>query len=148
MNVMTRMLLGKRYFGAGDAGHREAQDFKQTIHDVFWLLGVHPVGDYLPFLRWLDIGGYEKKMIEVEKNMDAFHKSIVKEHRRKALDPKAPADFVDVLLSLPGEKGEQQLSDQIIKALVQVLYSQKHTLESRSSFDLHICISKFIRRMY
>lgn len=132
MNNVTRMLLGKQYFGAGSGGPQEAVEFMHITHELFRLLGVIYLGDYLPFWRWVDPYGCEKKMREVEKRVDDFHIKIIEEHRkRKAREGKRKKnigdvdngeemDFVDVLLSLPGEDGREHMDDVEIKALIQV----------------------------
>ncbi|XP_010054863.2 cytochrome P450 703A2 [Eucalyptus grandis] len=129
MNNVTRMLLGKQYFGAGSSGPQEAMEFMHVTHQLFRLLGVIYLGDYLPFWRWIDPHGCEKKMREVEKRVDDFHTKIIEEHRRAAAAGEAKAaavlagdsdmDFVDVLLSLPGEDGRDRMDDVEIKALIQ-----------------------------
>ncbi|KAK4593991.1 hypothetical protein RGQ29_017887 [Quercus rubra] len=126
MNNVTRMLLGKQYFGVESAGPQEAVEFMHITHELFWLLGLIYLGDYLPFWRWVDPYGCEKKMREVEKRVDNFHTKIIAEHR-KARERKrkekgeddGELDFVDVLLSLPGEDGKQHMDDKEIKALIQ-----------------------------
>lgn len=124
MNNVTRMLLGKQYFGAGSGGPEEAMDFMHITHELFRLLGLIYLGDYLPFWRWVDPYGCEKKMREVEKRVDNFHMKIIEEHRkRKESEGKrddGDMDFVDVLLSLPGEDGKKHMDDVEIKALIQV----------------------------
>jgi hypothetical protein len=75
-------------------------------------------------------------MREVEKKVDDFHQKIIDEHRRareakktrrSSLDDdddgKEEMDFVDVLLSLPGENGKEHMDDMEIKALMQVICS-------------------------
>ncbi|GAV57802.1 p450 domain-containing protein [Cephalotus follicularis] len=128
MNNVTRMLLGKQYFGAGSAGPQEAMEFMHITHELFWLLGVIYLGDYLPIWRWLDPFGCEKKMREVEKRVDDFHMKIIEEHKRARVVKQKEArgeedggemDFVDVLLSLPGEDGKDHMDDVEIKALIQ-----------------------------
>lgn len=125
MNNVTRMLLGKQYFGGKSAGPGEASEFMHVTHELFWLLGLIYLGDYLPFWRWIDPYSCEKKMREVEKRVDDFHTKIIQEHRSKAQSPNfqfdGPMDFVDVLLSLPGENGKPHLDDTEIKALIQVI---------------------------
>ncbi|OMO64268.1 Cytochrome P450 [Corchorus capsularis] len=128
MNNVTRMLLGRQYFGAESAGPQEAMEFMHITHELFWLLGVIYLGDYLPIWRWVDPHGCEKRMREVEKRVDDFHEKIIEEHR-KAREGKNPEfgkendgeemDFVDVLLSLPGEDGKEHMDDKDIKALIQ-----------------------------
>jgi cytochrome P450 len=122
MNNVTRMLLGKQYFGSKSAGPQEAIEFMHITHELFWLLGVVYLGDYLPMWRWVDPHGCEKKMREVEKRVDDFHSKIIEEHR-KALkcEDDQELDFVDILLSLPGENGKEHMEDVEIKALIQVL---------------------------
>jgi laurate 7-monooxygenase len=129
MNNVTRMLLGKQYFGLQSAGPGEAMEFMHITHELFFLLGLIYLGDYLPAWRWVDPYGCEKKMREVEKKVDDFHQKIIDEHRRareaKKSDPldddsKDEMDFVDVLLSLPGENGKVHMDDVEIKALMQV----------------------------
>ncbi|PON36484.1 Cytochrome P450, E-class, group I [Parasponia andersonii] len=130
MNNVTRMLLGKQYFGTGSAGPQEAMEFMHITHELFRLLGLIYLGDYLPIWRWVDPYGCEKKMREVEKRVDDFHIKIIEEHRkRKAREGKRTGseeeengdeiDFVDVLLSLPGEDGKEHMDDVEIKALIQ-----------------------------
>ncbi|GAB2271823.1 hypothetical protein Dimus_006654 [Dionaea muscipula] len=122
MNNVTRMLLGKQYFGAGSSGPQEAMEFMHITHELFWLLGLIYLGDYLPIWRWIDPYRCEKKMMEVERRIDEFHTRIIEEHRRSARDrmeKDGELDFVDVLLSLPGEDGKEHMEDTEIKALIQ-----------------------------
>lgn len=126
MNNVTRMLLGKQFFGPGSlVSPKEAQEFMHITHKLFWLLGVIYLGDYLPFWRWVDPSGCEKEMRDVEKRVDTFHTKIIEEHRkakRGKEDNNGEMDFVDVLLSLPGENGKEHMDDVEIKALIQVLF--------------------------
>lgn len=93
-------------------------------HKLFRLLGVIYLGDYLPFWRWVDPYGCEKEMKDVEKRVDKFHTKITEEHRRTKREREdnnndnGEMDFVDVLLSLPGDNGKEHIE---IKALIQVL---------------------------
>lgn len=132
MNNVTRMLLGKQYFGSESSGPQEAQEFMHITHELFRLLGVIYLGDYIPMWRWLDPYGCEKKMREVEKRVDDFHSKIIEEHREarrskrnkmqgEKEEEEEEMDFVDVLLSLPGEDGKEHMDDVEIKALIQVL---------------------------
>lgn len=121
MNNVTRMLLGKQYFGVGSDGPQEAVEFMHITHELFWLLGLIYLGDYLPVWRWIDPFGCERKMRQVEKMVDDFHSKIIQQHRENKEDgDDSHMDFVDVLLSLPGEDGKKHMDDLEIKALIQV----------------------------
>ncbi|KAJ0975709.1 hypothetical protein J5N97_017674 [Dioscorea zingiberensis] len=129
MNNVTRMLLGKQFFGEENAGREGAAEFMELTHELFWLLGLIYLGDYLPAWRWVDLlFGCEKKMREVERKVDEFHQKIIEEHRVARMEKEkvggvagdhGQLDFVDVLLSLPGQQGKERMEDVEIKALMQ-----------------------------
>ncbi|QCD86178.1 flavonoid 3'-monooxygenase [Vigna unguiculata] len=107
-------------------GPQEAMEFMHITHELFWLMDVIYLGDYLPMWRWFDPYGCEKKMREVEKRVDDFHSKIIEEHRKareykkvRREESDGDMDFVDVLLSLPGEDGKEHMDDVEIKALIQ-----------------------------
>lgn len=133
MNNVTRMLLGKQYFGTDSAGPQEAMEFMHITHELFLLLGLIYLGDYLPVWRWVDPYGCEKRMRKVEKRVDDFHCKILEQHRKRREnqgvddDHDGEMDFVDVLLSLPGEDGQQHMDDVEIKALIQVIFHLSFT---------------------
>ncbi|KAK4418504.1 cytochrome [Sesamum alatum] len=145
MNNVTRMLLGKQYFGAESSGPQEAMEFMHITHELFWLLGLIYLGDYLPIWRWIDPYGCEKRMRQVEKRVDDFHAKIIEEHRKRRElkqgendDEDDEMDFVDVLLSLPGEDGNKHMDDVEIKALIQVDSNKElHGLRDTSSLQAH-----------
>lgn len=62
MNVMCRMLLGRREFAARGS---DPQDFKHLIHELFRLLGALNLRDFVPALGWLDLQGFERDMRQV-----------------------------------------------------------------------------------
>nr|GLL33631.1 cytochrome P450 CYP82D47-like [Ipomoea trifida] len=63
IDSMLHLLFGHRYEEVGGW-------VKEVFRRNFELLGMFIVGDYLPWLRWLDIGGYEKAIKENTKEMD------------------------------------------------------------------------------
>lgn len=97
LNVVLRMVAGKRYFGAVDVDEKEARRCQKAMRDFFHLLGVFMVADAIPYLRWLDIGGYESKMKETGKEMDRLVGEWLKEHRNKE---SGEVDFMDVMISI------------------------------------------------
>ncbi|CAI0403946.1 unnamed protein product [Linum tenue] len=67
MNMVMRMVAGKRYFGEeGKEGREEGERFKELIRDVFELSGTSNPVDFLPALRWVDFSGLEKRMRETQ----------------------------------------------------------------------------------
>lgn len=122
-NILTRMMLGKRHFGAGNAGPKEAAEHKNLIYAGFSLVNSFNVADYLPFLRPFDLQGHEKGMRKVMAKVDRIYDAIIKEHLQRRTEivgeeARTHSNFVDQLLSLPGENGEAQLSHTTIKAIL------------------------------
>ncbi|XP_010253830.1 PREDICTED: cytochrome P450 CYP82D47-like [Nelumbo nucifera] len=108
MNIVTRMIAGKRYFGAAnytDFSEEEVQKCKKAITEFMHLVGIFVVSDALPFLGWLDLQGHERAMKRTAKQLDHMLESWLKEHRckKRASEGIATADerdFMDVLLSI------------------------------------------------
>ncbi|XP_038716722.1 cytochrome P450 CYP82D47-like [Tripterygium wilfordii] len=105
-NVMFRIVVGKVY---SRKGQRDLK-WKQVLIDFFKLMGHFGVGDALPFLRWLDLGGVEKSMKRISKELDNYVEEWMEEHKRKRLsrgDGIVDEDFMDVMLSVLDDQMEE-----------------------------------------
>ncbi|XP_031097402.1 cytochrome P450 CYP82D47-like [Ipomoea triloba] len=120
MDIMTKILFGQRY-------DEEGNQTVVTIRRFFDLLGAFVVGDYLPWLRWMDIGGHEKAMKETAKEMDSLVEGWLQEHKRKRdTKPKEEEDFMDGLLSSFGDANDIPKdfgADTIVKATCMAMLS-------------------------
>ncbi|CAB4266270.1 unnamed protein product [Prunus armeniaca] len=61
-NVMTMMVVGKRFYGENVLDVEEAKNIQKVIRDGMDISGAANLGDFFPFLQWIDISGIEKKM--------------------------------------------------------------------------------------
>ncbi|KAA8528589.1 hypothetical protein F0562_035944 [Nyssa sinensis] len=121
LNMVVRMLVGKRYFLEEENG----VGFQKAINKLFEQPGMFLVSDAFPFLRWFDLGGSEKAMKKTAKEVDFIAQGWLDEHRRKRNCGQVKGDqqdFMDVLLSMfDGDKADEDLPagfdvDTIIKA--------------------------------
>ncbi|XP_059445282.1 cytochrome P450 CYP82D47-like [Corylus avellana] len=105
LNVVLRMVVGKRFdHGAADEdedeGNRRCQ---KALRDFFELMGTFVAADALPYLRWLDLGGYEKAMKRTAKDLDQALNGWLEEHKQRKVSGdqanKEHQDFMDVMLS-------------------------------------------------
>ncbi|KAJ7533357.1 hypothetical protein O6H91_13G045100 [Diphasiastrum complanatum] len=119
MNMMSRMLFGKKYFGKAHSLGREAATFRTIQEQLAAESAKIHLGDLFPMLRGFDLLGTEKNLRErVRPAMENFFAAIIAERKlQHHLDGgiKKHADFLDVLLSL---KDGDTVSDICIMALL------------------------------
>ena len=73
----------------------------------------------IPYLGWLDLGGHEKAMKKIAKELDSNLGQWLEEHKRKraTFETKREEDFMDIMLSvLDGTELEGYDADSINKA--------------------------------
>nr|XP_043637070.1 cytochrome P450 CYP82D47-like [Erigeron canadensis] len=103
MNTMLRMVAGKRYSGAVDGeDDKEMKKRREVMREWFQYLGQFVVADALPFLGWLDIGGYVKIMNRVAREVDSMVGKWLDEHRQKIAsgDDTEAKDAIDVMIEV------------------------------------------------
>ncbi|PSS26076.1 Cytochrome P450 82C2 like [Actinidia chinensis var. chinensis] len=107
MNVVLRIIVGKRYTGSGN---EELRRFQKAINEFILLIGIRMISDAIPLLGWLDVlNGYRGKMKRSAREMDCVLGEWLEEHRRKRLTGRideGERDFVDVMLSVMEEEEE------------------------------------------
>ncbi|KAL3502294.1 hypothetical protein ACH5RR_036743 [Cinchona calisaya] len=62
INIIMRMLAGKRYFGAETEDNDEGRRFRDIVGEMFELLHFNPV-DFFPFLKWIGFQNLEKRRV-------------------------------------------------------------------------------------
>ncbi|GJR82442.1 cytochrome P450 71A2-like protein [Tanacetum coccineum] len=80
-------------------------DFMDLLKRFVEILGVPSVGDYIPWLSWIDrLRRVEERAQNVSQDFDDFLKIVIEEHLEKKVGEKSPSnedqDLVDVLLDV------------------------------------------------
>ncbi|XP_040999348.1 trimethyltridecatetraene synthase-like [Juglans microcarpa x Juglans regia] len=126
LSVISRIVLGKKYFG--ESGHEKSivtlREFQEMLGELFLLNGVLNIGDWIPWLDFLDLQGYVKRMKTVSRKIDRFHDHVFEEHKTKRLGVKdfEPKDMVDLLLHLADDSNNQvNLTYDNVKGITQDL---------------------------
>ena len=129
LNVLMRMIAGKRYYGEDDvADEAEAKRFKEIITESFVIGGASNLGDFLPLMKLVEKRGIEKKMIALRKKRDEFVQELIDQHRRQMEDGNGDdtaesgtgrKSMIELLLSLQQTQPEYY-SDEIIRGLILV----------------------------
>ncbi|KAL6655502.1 hypothetical protein ACP70R_006328 [Stipagrostis hirtigluma subsp. patula] len=146
LGVICRIVLGKKYVvveeeAAGEARSPPATspaEFGAMADEFVFLSGAFNIGDLVPWLDWLDLQGYVRRMKRSRQKVDQLLDRVLDEHnerRRREGERFVARDMVDVLLHLADDPNlEVQLSRDNVKALIQDLFagatdSSSHTIE-------------------
>lgn len=131
LNIMMRMIAGKRYHGK-DVMNEEARQFQEVLKEMVVFIGAVNLEDFFPILRFVDIKGLKKSMVASMNKLDRLLQNLVDEHhRRRSGSTQTPNDssgkdkerkktFTDILLS-SRETEPEFLTDHTIKAITLVL---------------------------
>ncbi|KAF3446585.1 hypothetical protein FNV43_RR11765 [Rhamnella rubrinervis] len=123
LNVMMRMIAGKRYYGDNVTDAEEARMFQEIVRDTFRLGAATSISDFLPLLRWVGSRGYEKKLIELHKSRDGFMQKLIDEHKARAnrgSQQDKRKTMIEVLLGLQ-ESEPDYYTDEIVRGMMVVL---------------------------
>ncbi|CAK7337500.1 unnamed protein product [Dovyalis caffra] len=121
LNIITRMISGKRYFSNATA-ENEGKRIRKLMKEFSYVGGVFVHSDYIPFLGWMkNFLGSVKDLKRVSREMDSLMESWIQEHKLKRLESTENSnkmDFIDVLLSLLDDSLFGYSRETIIKATV------------------------------
>ncbi|XP_042497513.1 xanthotoxin 5-hydroxylase CYP82C4-like [Macadamia integrifolia] len=164
MNIVLKMVVGKRHFGVHGENNEEVKRIQSVIVDIFKFTGVSVASDVLPsFLSWLDLDGQQRAMKKTAKEMDMLAESWLQEHQQKRVSGKTTdgnqqQDFMDVMLSFLEDDAQLHghERDTIVKAtnmilaatdtsaislswVLSLLLNQKEVLKkAKEELDFHI----------
>ncbi|XP_010059868.1 cytochrome P450 81Q32 [Eucalyptus grandis] len=123
LNVMMRMITGKRYYGEKSEEFEEAVRFKEIIRETFQLSGATDMADFVPVLKWLGVSRTEKKLVILQEKRDRFMQNLIEEHRttrRLSMSEATSKTMIDVLLSRQ-EAETEYYTDGVIRGMIQVM---------------------------
>ncbi|KAK9055582.1 hypothetical protein SSX86_026666 [Deinandra increscens subsp. villosa] len=127
LSVISRIVLGRKYFSES-ADEKEIvtlEEFQEMLDELFLLNGVLNVGDWMPWLGFLDLQGYVKRMKALCKRFERFHDHVLEEHRARMKaegEGFVAKDMVDLLLEMADDPNhEVKLDTNGVKGFTQDL---------------------------
>ncbi|TVU09723.1 hypothetical protein EJB05_43216, partial [Eragrostis curvula] len=132
LGVISRIVLGKKYVeeeaaAVGTSPAMRPGEFREIVDEFFVLNGAFNLGDFFPWLDWLDLQGYVRRMKRNGKLFDRFLERIIDEHngrRRQEGERFVATHMLDVLLMLADDPNlEVPLSRDNVKAITQVIHN-------------------------
>lgn len=77
-DLICRATFGRKYSSTDEGG----LNFKELLDEVMVLLGVFAVGDYMPWLGWMDrVKGLDDRIERTAKRLDELLDKVVQEHQ-------------------------------------------------------------------
>nr|GMD31386.1 cytochrome P450 71A3-like [Ipomoea batatas] len=116
-DIVCRVALGRKYSKEGN--------FKMLLGEFLELLGTFNVGDYIPWLAWVNrINGVDRRVEKAAKDLDEFIDGVVEEHVGLKKEEGDGLDFVNILLQIQREdKIGFPIHRDSVKALVLDMFS-------------------------
>ncbi|CAI0561151.1 unnamed protein product [Linum tenue] len=119
LNIITRMVAGKRYFDK--TNHHQAvsggRPIGQVMREFMLVTGTLVPSDLIPLLGWFGFQGVVNTMKRVSKELDVIMESWIDEHKKKKKQQLANPDLIDVMLNeIKDEVAYGHKREDIIKA--------------------------------
>ncbi|CAD6205550.1 unnamed protein product [Miscanthus lutarioriparius] len=99
---LTKNVTFRAAFGTRDGEDQE--EFIAILQEFSKLFGAFNIGDFLPWLGWIDLQGINRRLRAARSALDRFIDKIIDEHVRRGKSPDdADADMVDDMLAFFAE---------------------------------------------
>ncbi|EEF31308.1 cytochrome P450, putative [Ricinus communis] len=123
LNMITRMIAGKRYFSSADSdSEQEGKRIGKIMKEFMYISGVFVPSDLIPFLGWMNFAGPVKTMKRLSRELDSLTETWIDEHKLKRVKSEESKnmeeDFIDVMLSLLEDDFFGHSKEDIIKGTV------------------------------
>ncbi|KAI4308202.1 hypothetical protein L6164_031300 [Bauhinia variegata] len=120
VNMIGQVILRRRVF---ETHGSESNEFKDMVVEHMTVAGYFNIGDFIPFLSWLDLQGIERRMKRVNKKFDLLLIRMIEEHQALNHERKGKPDFLDVLMAQQENADGERLTITNIKALLLDLFT-------------------------
>jgi len=110
--IICRMAFGRKY------SDQDLRGFSSMVRESFFLLGSFNIGDYIPYLDWMDLQGLNRRLKKLQKTQEHLLEKVIDEHIARN-DPNITHDLVDILLAASADKDREfQISRDGIKGVL------------------------------
>ncbi|CAN6463036.1 unnamed protein product [Victoria cruziana] len=149
--IICRMALGRNYVDADVGEDRpeivSPEEFREMLDELFLLNGVHVLGDSIPWMGWLDVGGYVRRMKAVGRKLDGFMERVLEEHRvrrKTEVGAGSSRSLLDLLIRFAEDPtADVELSTDQVKALTMEIIAGG---TESSSLNMEWAMSEMLRR--
>jgi len=139
IDIICRIAFSRKYTDQQLMG---SKGIHSMIKETFVLAGSFNIGDYIPYLAWMDLQGLNHRLKNIHKAQDNLLEKILEDHFSQN-KPNAMPDLVDVLLEASAVKnlGFQITRNNIKSVLYDILSAGSDT----SSVTIEWAMSELLR---
>ena len=113
--IMCRMAFGRKF---SDEDSFDSRGINSMIKKSIFVGSTFNIGDYIPFLAWMDLQGLKRRLKNMHVIIDNLLEYIIDEYVAQN-DPNVLPDLVDVLHAVSTDKDmEFQITRDNIKAVL------------------------------
>lgn len=116
-NMIGHVILSRRVFVTKG---EEVNEFKEMVVELMTSAGLFNIGDFVPWLGWLDLQRIERGMKKLHSKLDKIITKMLDDHLKSAHKRKAKPDLLDSLLGNRDSIEGERLTTTNIKALLLV----------------------------
>lgn len=117
-NMIGQVILSRRVFVTKG---EEVNEFKDMVVELMTSAGLFNIGDFVPWLGWLDLQRIERGMKKLHTKFDILISKMLDDHLKSAHKRKAKPDLLDSLLANRDSIEGERLTTTNIKALLLVI---------------------------
>ncbi|KAI5077506.1 hypothetical protein GOP47_0007330 [Adiantum capillus-veneris] len=123
-DIICRMMMGKKIEDVSSKSGKGQLELLNLVEDVHYLMGVFYVGDFIPWLSWLDPNRYLKRMKAGGRQAQILLQEIIDKRRRQKRNADEE-DFLDILLATNAE--HTMSDDNVIGLILDMFTAGSHT---------------------
>nr|ATG29995.1 CYP750C26 [Taxus chinensis] len=119
LSSLTQGLMLQIFSSNDDGGNSSVTAIKEMMSEVSETAGAFNIGDYFPWMDWMDLQGIQRRMTKAHDYFDQVITKIIEQHQRtRAMeDTQQPKDIIDALLQMENTDGVT-ITMENIKAVV------------------------------
>ncbi|KAK8968729.1 Isoflavone 2'-hydroxylase [Platanthera guangdongensis] len=81
VDVVMRMVAGKRYYGAAEEAAVEGRRFREAVEEMFGMSGASSAGELARWLRWVDMVDVGQRLPRFRERMDVLLQELIEVQR-------------------------------------------------------------------
>ncbi|KAH9317855.1 hypothetical protein KI387_019624, partial [Taxus chinensis] len=120
---VTTSMSCKMNLGINYSESRTGFNIIELVHEFFYIGGIFNIGDFIPWVNWMDVQGVNRRQKNLHRKFDAFLDKILEEHLQARARGEPMGDFTDELLGLMDHPEHKFTRDEVKANMLEMLFT-------------------------